>query len=185
MTHPILREVCEKMLNIEEKLSVNLCAVGVCFRHPSKNLPFHTVKSFWLSSENKSLCICISSKWVFCFVKCRGLNLYLACSYCCGISQKLALHSFLRCSRHWCWMRDHCMIRYNIKQWFSSLSSAQQTAVVGSMCSIIIIKDEELMAVTCPWRSAEVLQSILIGRDMETRRMSALLILIGVKCHRS
>lgn len=81
---------------------------------------------------------------------------------------------------------DHCVIRNHIKLYiFSSHSSAQQTAAMGLMCSIIITKHEELTAVTCPWRSVEVLQSILIGQDMETRVMFARLIFKGVKCHRS
>lgn len=88
---------------------------------------------------------------------------------------------FLCLFETWCWMRNHCVIGHNIK-----LSSAQQTAVLGSMRGVIIIKDEGLTAVTCPWRRREVLQSILIGgRDMETRGMSALLIFKEVKCHRS
>lgn len=68
---------------------------------------------------------------------------------------------------------------------FLSLSPAQQTAVRGSVCSIINIKHEELMPVTCPWRTVEVLQSILIGWDTEMRGMSALLIFKRIKCNRS
>lgn len=70
-------------------------------------------------------------------------------------------------------------------QWFLSLSPTQQTAVRGSVCNIINIKHEELMPVTCPWRTVEVLQSILIGWDTEMRGMSALLIFKRIKCHRS
>lgn len=43
----------------------------------------------------------------------------------------------------------------------------------------VIIKDEEVNTVTCPLRSVEVLQSILIGPDTERRGMAALLILRG------
>lgn len=42
------------------------------------------------------------------------------------------------------------------------------------MRNIISVEDEELPAITCPWTSEAALQSILIGRDAETRGMSAL-----------
>lgn len=55
---------------------------------------------------------------------------------------------------------------------------------VRSMRNIISVEDEELPAITCPWKSEAALQSILIGWDAETRGMSALGLFKGVKCHR-
>lgn len=51
------------------------------------------------------------------------------------------------------------------------------------MSSIIIVKDDELTAFTCPRRNVVVLQSILIGQDVETRGMSTLQLFKGVKYH--
>lgn len=72
---------------------------------------------------------------------------------------------------------------YNQVQHYSSefqATAQHNRQMLRDQCAASsLLKMRRLTAVTCPWRSEDVLQSILIGRDMETGGMSALLIFKG------